>query len=95
MSKKFLIAVDSPTAAESDALTNSLKDTKYGYWHWIADIWIIDDPTSEAEVVKWRSKVRELIADRNVIVIELQVIHWAVSAPEDSHQWLLNHLKSH
>lgn len=42
MKRRFLVAVDAPTPAQTETVTSIFRD-KYGWWHWIGSAWLVTD----------------------------------------------------
>lgn len=40
MSQKLIIALDSPTDAQRDAVTEFFRRQGGNLWHWLADVWL-------------------------------------------------------
>ena len=71
MRKKFIVAVDDPTAAQKKKLSEYFKG-KYGWWHWIGGFWMVTDSTGELTAAMIRDKVGELAPNTRRLVMEIK-----------------------
>lgn len=95
MKKVFVLVVDvDATQAERDAFTNWLRVTKpgVGFWHHLANAWIIVDPRGRFTPSTLQQKANELIPKANKLVFQVEESSWIAFAPTDSHQWLYDNL---
>lgn len=42
MNQKFIVALDSGTAPQRDAISSFLHQKRWDVWHWIADVWFLN-----------------------------------------------------
>jgi hypothetical protein len=86
----FAIAVDNATPVECQAFTSSLSaDKSFGYWHWMNNLWIVQDPypTSTAQV--WRLKAERFMPNATIAVIQFSPDQgWAIRGPAAGNEWL-------
>ena len=47
MSQKLIVALDSATDAQRDAITAFLRDQGGNLWHWLADVWLWADAPAD------------------------------------------------
>lgn len=47
MSQKLLIALDSATPPQRDAVTGFVRENGWCCWHWLGDVWLIADAPDE------------------------------------------------
>ena len=71
MKKKFIVAVDDPTAEQKKKISEFFKGN-YGWWHWIDGFWMVTDPSGELTATKIRDKIGELAPNTRCMVLEVK-----------------------
>jgi len=90
----FMVVVDKPLDIYSDAFTKFLaSDKAYGYWHWMAHVWVIADHYMTNEAQSWRLKMERYFPGHNMFVVEITgASAWSARAPIDGHPWLAQYM---
>lgn len=60
MRKKFIVALDNNNGKQDKIFADYINGYNAGFWHWFADLWIINDPDGKLTVTLIRDKLREL-----------------------------------
>lgn len=90
---KFVIIVEDATKTQRDAFTSWLKESPYGFWHYITTMWIVADSKGEMDATSWREKAHEFMPNATIISLQLEGVRdWACMAPEKSFGWLEKHM---
>ncbi len=54
MKRKLIVALDSGTSEQQDAITNYIRNRGWRVWHWLADVWLLADvPASVSPKSLW------------------------------------------
>ena len=90
MNKKFIIAIDKGTKEQRDKFTKYLESLPSGWWHWLSDVWLIDDNSyPEMSSIKWRDKVQKFFPSSNILVMDIKTsTNWSSWNSENAHKWL-------
>jgi hypothetical protein len=90
--KVFIIAANSPTPFQRNAITNSYQNTQYGFWHWTPDFWILKSPYDWDTSESIRNTLHKLPLLQTLSFIVLGVEpregDWAGWGPQEWSQWL-------
>ncbi len=85
--RRFVIAIDEGTQEERNAITGYLKG-KVGWWHWLADVWLVATSKQDVDVNSLRIALKKMAPGKNVIVLSVDGDHdWAGFMPKLSHEW--------
>lgn len=87
MTKYYMIAASGLTADQEKKITEIW--TGYGWWHAIANCWLLRDHTDQMNVVDIRDSIRQISPGAQVMVFEVNPVTWAGAAVNDSNRdWL-------
>jgi hypothetical protein len=70
---QFIICIDNGNANIRNAITNYLRDSGWGYWHWVDDVWLTAGvPDSMTSKLLWE-RLEKLpdIAGQSVLVFRV------------------------
>jgi hypothetical protein len=85
---RYVVVVDGETPEQRNALTQFVKGSGAGYWHWVGPAWLIVD-TAGRDEIWWRESFRKLLpVSANIIVINADTASYAAFSPAGSHKWL-------
>ncbi len=88
---KFLIVTEGITKAQSDSLTDFLKNSNsFGYWHWIEDLWLVtanSEESAKSLYLKVMANVPSLTAATMLIVGFDPLTHWG-RLNKDAWPWM-------
>ena len=99
MKKRYIICFDNLSKEQSSKITEYLKDSGYGWWHWISDVWFVTDNKDRTSAAKLRDEMKKLIKSKKMVIIELNENNdtWAgvtINDPEKKmFKWLHNSWK--
>jgi len=95
MRKRFVILVDSAGPEQHKAFKERLgvfRESGVGWWHWIANAWLIVDPHGSLTAEKLRDEVMQAYPDTNNLVTDVSITTWAGFGPaggdKDMSTWL-------
>ena len=71
MKKKFIIMIGEAPTKERDAITEYLRDSKYAWWHWLSDSWLVVDTSGEASPLSLTKLIGELAPGVHRLVFEI------------------------
>ena len=96
MTQTYVIALDKATKTEKELVTESLRGTSHGWWHWMDNVWIVLDGSGVATAVSWRDHIQNLIPEtgRRILVLEIEPGAWAGRGPKEGHDWFHENWKS-
>lgn len=89
--KRFIIAVDRVTPEQINVFTKLLQSSNCGWWHWMANLWLVVDPNDSATAVSWRDKLNALLSSQSARVFVTEIVGalaWAGTVPAKAHGWL-------
>ncbi len=91
MNRVVIIAPGS-TVAQQNAISTYFADlTKYSYWHWAPDVWLISSTTLSLEPIALRDAIRNLALGVNVLILRVELSampSWAAYGPLDWGKWI-------
>ena len=90
--RKFVLTLSRSNVETRNQVTNFIKDQGAGWWHYIDDMWLIDDPHGTRDSYEWMEDIKALIknVEISVMVIWVKEGIYAAYAERDGHQWLEN-----
>lgn len=90
MTKYFSIATEGMTAPQERALADLWKG--YGWWHGVANFWLLRDHTDTMTAATVRDAVRSVSPAVRVIVLDSDPTTWAgASITQANRDWLKNY----
>ncbi|TNG94027.1 hypothetical protein FHQ28_05445 [Pasteurellaceae bacterium USgator11] len=88
MANKFIIIVDDDIqAAEEDKITKFLQAKKSNFWHWVHNVWLINDEQENFTIVEIRESIK-LIHNDTILVFRVDDGKLSGYAPTESGKWL-------
>lgn len=94
MKKRFIVALN-PSPVEGDIKFKTfLSSMGVGWWHWLADTWLVSDASGKLTAAVIRDKVQEIYPSIHCIVLEFGENEdtWAGFGPnsekKNMFQWL-------
>ena len=72
MNKRFILCVNSSTPEQSKAFTEHLRRKGVGWWHWLANTWLIVDSTGNLTAAEIRNDAMEIFPGVYNFATELQ-----------------------
>jgi hypothetical protein len=93
--KLFVLAVQGASEAQRNAITKYLRDGGYGFWHWLADFWIIETAFLQLSSPTLRDEISKLAPGLvfNVFAVRARDGDWAGMGDSRSAQWLIENWK--
>ena len=95
--KKRFVVVANPTTQEQDKVFQDWLNTRgLGWWHWLNETWLINDPNGLHEAADIRAKAMECFPGIYNLVLELTPTSdtWAGYGPtksgKDMFEWIRN-----
>ncbi|MBB4351022.1 hypothetical protein [Aliirhizobium cellulosilyticum] len=87
MTKYFSIATEGMTAAEEKTLAEAWRS--YGWWHGIANFWLLRDHTEKMTAASIRDTIRSVAPTARVMVLDVEPATWAGSSLNQANrEWL-------
>lgn len=81
--------VDDATAPQQDAVTQYLKTTHYGFWHYFSDGWLITDRSDTLTAALLRDQLNNLVPGKNTLVVQMDnPTQWAGYGQTEHFKWL-------
>ena len=72
MKKRFVVCYSDNIPKEKEMhFIQFIKDNKLGWWHWISNMWLLVDSSSQMTASILRDKICKLYSENRVMVIEL------------------------
>jgi len=72
MKKRFVVGINLTSEDDEKRLASYLKKTRYGWWHWIKNFWLIIDGQGTLTATQLRDEIIQLFPSTNLFVIELK-----------------------
>ena len=87
--KFFVLAAEEASQAQRNAITNYLNGNGFGFWHWIADFWIVQSSNNDLKAASLRDTIRELVPGLAFHVFGVRPIEgeWAGMGDPRSAEW--------
>ncbi|WP_320202429.1 hypothetical protein [Agrobacterium rosae] len=87
MTKYFTVAIEGLTASQEKQVVESWKG--YGWWHGIANFWLLRDHSDTLTAATIRSDLKLISSNAKIIVLEVDPKTWAgMSMTESNRSWL-------
>ncbi len=89
MRKRFIIGIDSTTEEQTEAFYKFAKEQNLGWWHWLANFWLLIDSQGHFSAADIRDKLNETHPGVNNLVLELDEhggVKWAGFGPTSENQ---------
>lgn len=78
MKRRYVIAVEGLSAAQEEEFIAYIREKRLGWWHWIANFWLIIDRHSSVKASDLRDKLIEIGPPPRCIVMEVgNTLGWA------------------
>lgn len=88
MKKRFVICLNSPTKLQQNVITQFLKDSGVGYWHWFPGVWLVTDAYLGWTSVTFRDKLNTLVPGVANFIIQIEGNHaWHGFGQSTMFQW--------
>lgn len=71
MGKRYIVAVDSSTKEQNNALVEFIRKNSLGWWHWLENFWLLTDFRGNFSAKQIRHVINETHPKVYCIVIEL------------------------
>ncbi|MEB8063602.1 hypothetical protein [Citrobacter braakii] len=96
MRRKFAVALDSSTKEQNAQLKKFIEDNGLGWWHWIANFWLLTDQNGNLTARDIRDKLNELYPGVHCIVLSIDKDEdtWSGFGPKGTEKNMFNWLKS-
>jgi len=102
MKKRFIVALDSCTPEQSDAITQYFKDKNVGWWHWLTNLWLVSDSKGQFKASDIRNALKEIAPGVYTMVLEIRKDGdtWSGLGPglgpgeKDMFKWIRNNWKA-
>jgi hypothetical protein len=93
--KFFVLAVQGASEAQRNAITQYLRDNGYGFWHWLADFWIVQTTTPDLQAPAFRDVIKQFLPGLVFNVFAIRPINndWAGFGDHRSVEWLKENWK--
>lgn len=89
MTRRFVAIVDDASKEQQDTVTNWLRSTPLGFWHYLTDVWLIADWQDKHTTVTIRDQFRALLPGKTTLVLTVEDPNaWAGFGPSDGFKWL-------
>jgi hypothetical protein len=86
--KYFIVAAQSPTLVQQNAISNNFKAKNYGWWHWISNFWILTCPYDQVSLESIRDYIMSLAPGLSFAVLEVSPIGWSCYSDPKWAEWL-------
>lgn len=93
--RKFVVCIDGETSNDVSAIKEYVGNQKFGWWHWIDNVWLLTTSNPEIKATDIRDAIRKLSESKWVIVIEVNSVTWAAYGPETSERSMSKWIKEH
>lgn len=88
---KIVIITDGAPSDQQDAVTEFLKKQGVGYWHWIANAWLVQT-SKRINLTEWRDAIKPLCPGISALLFSFEdTDDWSVLADRKSFEWLVKH----
>jgi hypothetical protein len=98
MTTRLIISLDRAPAKARNLVTQTLKDSSVGWWHWLQHLWLVVDPEGR-DAAWWRNHLRDQLqvaAPRVLIFVsDADTGYWAIRGPKRSFVWLQETWEKH
>ncbi len=89
MTSRFVAIVDDATKEQQDIVTNWLRTTPLGFWHYLSDIWLIADWQDKYTTASLRDQLKVLLPGKITLVMKVEdPSAWAALGPTENFKWL-------
>jgi hypothetical protein len=88
--KKFVIALSPITSEQSGEVTNFFRG-KYGWWHWIAGVWLVMDHADTLTAPFIRDQLNKIAPQSRKLILDVTSGDWAghgPRTPNDMFDWI-------
>ena len=95
MSKRYIVALDSSTIEQNDAMKDFVRENGLGWWYWINDFWLLTDPREKFSASEIRDVVGKTHPKTECLVIELNDYGdtWSGFGPKSEYRNMFTWLK--
>ena len=76
MRKKYIILTTEESTETSTVLVKYFTDNKFGYWHWINNVWLLDEGAIKRDKVEIRDAIGKLLPSFHFIVMDMEKPNW-------------------
>lgn len=97
MKKRFVVALDSHTAAQDKLFKDYIAKGGYGWWYWINGFWLLVDTSGKLNAEKLRVDLGEIYPAVRLMVLEItgQSDTWAGFGPSGEEKNMFTWLRQH
>jgi hypothetical protein len=95
MRKRFIICLNSSTEEQDKLLREFIAENKFGWWHWLNNVWLLFSWDSMLSAVDIRNKIDAIYPEVRNLVLELNAEFdtWAGFGPSSPEQNMFKWLK--
>ena len=88
--KFFVLAAQGASEDQRNAITKYLRDGGYGFWHWLADFWIIQTTIPNLSAADFRTAIAKFVPGLSFTLFGVRPINndWAGFGDPRSSAWL-------
>src|SRR5580698_10225755 len=96
MTKRFIVLIEASSAEQNVAFREYIKGTRMGWWHWMANAWLLVDPKGVVNAAQIRDKVVQIFPGMDTLVIEMREEGgtWAGFGPRTDERNMFNWLRT-
>jgi hypothetical protein len=77
MTRRFLVAVEGMAAPEEEQFIAYIRKEGMGWWHWIANIWLLVDERDTITARIIRDKLSEIAKPSRCLILEVDPVTWS------------------
>lgn len=95
MTKRIVVALSSATKEQDKAFIEYLKDQQIGWWHWVANFWLLVDHSGKETAEHLNLELEKIYPQVIRLVLERhgKDAHWSGFGPDgkerDMSKWLI------
>jgi len=71
MRNKFVILVDSSNKLRDKKFADFLRNSSFGWWHWLNNAWLVVDGSGEMTLSELKDKVKSRFPKDRFIILEV------------------------
>ena len=92
MKRRFVVGIDHETSEDVSSFLKYIRQHKFGWWHWIGNLWLLTTHNEKITAVAIRDKLAQITGGKTAVVIEVTSITWATrrhtGKKEDISKWI-------
>ena len=79
--RKFVVIINEETQEDVSSFIEYVKQQRFGWWHWVSNVWLLTTRNQQMSAREIRDKVREITGGKVTVVIEVTSVTWAAFGP--------------